>query len=121
MRKNSYLGSIISFSIFLLLLWNDREFLFDNACFAQKNFAAEHWHGVVTRKFIDTDNHSLPSLTIRDAKGDSLIEDFSSMEHIYDEIYLGDTILKHQGSNDVLQCHNQCEQLIGTADFGCND
>ena len=106
--------------MFIILLWVDREQLFDNDCYIQKRFSAEHWHGIVERKFIDASNHSLPSLTVRDTKGDSLTVDMFRFEHIYDKINLGNTIVKHQGSKEILRWTNHAEQLIGNADFGCN-
>ena len=120
MRKHT-IGSLTSFSMLLLLLWIDREKLFDNNCYVQRGFEAERWYGVVIRKFIDANDHSLPILTIRSIQGDFLNVSMFRIEHIYDEINLGDTISKQKGSNDIFRCTNHSKQLLGTVDFGCND
>jgi hypothetical protein len=79
--------------------------------------------GVVQKKYIDSSQHSFPTIEIQNLKDFkikklNLILDTSGF---FDRINLNDTLKKEIGSSEIHVLRENTEELLLKIDFGCAD
>lgn len=93
----------------------------DSECIWNNELKKIKLNGVVTKKYIDSTNHSFPFLEIKQFVSDTVIKVglVGDTSNAYNIISVGDTIAKTKGSNLILLQNSQGKTVV-KIDFGCN-
>ncbi len=123
--KNKLKLTIIPVSLFLVFI----VFFYDgvvlnvassNMCKAHKKAVKISLDGLLTKKYRDSNDHMVKKLEIRLADGEIVRTSFlaSEVSGFFDKIELGDSIIKNEGSLDVLLFRDE-KKYVYTLDYMC--
>jgi len=93
----------------------------NSRCITYDNFLKTSLDGVVVNKYIDSSQHSYPTLEIKNLKNLelnklNLVLDTTSF---YDDVSVSDTIYKELNNDSVFRFKNGIKCFILKIDFGC--
>lgn len=111
----------LSFLFFGIRLFLSFPSLNDSACNSLENFKNYNYDYLILNKYLDSTQHSYPTLVLQDAQGNKfenqdLIVDNSGL---FDFLTIGDSIKKKQGTVLVRVKNNKTDTTF-EADFGCD-
>ncbi len=118
----SEIGVIVTFIIFTILFLLSFPSLNDSACNSFKDFKRYKYDYVLINKYLDSTQHSYPTLILQDSQGNKiknqdLIKDNSGL---FDFVNIGDSIKKKEGDSLVNVINNRLDTII-EVDFGCGE
>ena len=93
----------------------------DSRCITYKEFLKISSDGAVLKKYIDSSQHSFPTIEIKDIK-DFEIEKLNlalDTSGIYNKINVNDTLSKETGKEEVFVIKGKKKILLAKIDFGC--
>ena len=92
-------------------------------CKSQNYWNEQEFHGVVTAKFLDPNQHSIPVVVIRTLNCDAArkIDFFLEKTNSYDKINVNDTILKTNNSDSLYVIKNNVKTLLQKVEFECQN
>jgi hypothetical protein len=112
---------LISFLFFGIRLFLSFPSLNDSACNSFKTFKNYKYDYLILNKYLDSTQHSYPTLVMQDAKGNKFESQDLIMDNsgLFDFLITGDSITKKQGS-DLVRVKNSKIDTTFQADFGCD-
>ena len=116
----SEIGLTITFVVLGIGLFLSLPSLNDGACNRFKDFKSYKYDYLVINKYLDSNEHSYPTLILQDGKGDrfqnqDLIDDNSGL---FQFLSVGDSIQKRKGDSVVNVIRNKLDTTI-KVNFGC--
>lgn len=90
-------------------------------CQGNDFFKNSSFYGVVTRKYIDSEQHSIPVIEILDLDNKKTIkvDFFLDISHSYEKIHVSDSIMKKKGNMDIYLLNNGKSNFLTKVDFSC--
>lgn len=94
----------------------------DNSrCIWQKEINTMQFYGIVEAKYLDSTQHSVPILKVRNIETDKLdtIALFGDRSDAFLLINIADTISKKTNSSEIYSVKEGQQVLVAKVDFGC--
>lgn len=117
----SEISLVITFLVFGILLFLSFPSLNDSACNRSKDFKGYKYDYLIVNKYLDSTQHSYPTLILQDAKGNKFESQDLIMDNsgLFDFLSIGDSIKKQKGTV-LVNVKNSTTDTTFEADFGCN-
>ncbi len=114
------IGLGITFIVLLIRLFLSFPSFNDAACSRFKEFKSYKYDYLVLNKYLDSNEHSYPTLILQDGKGNKFPNQDLIMDNsgLFDFLNIGDSIKKKQGDSLVNVVNSSLDTTI-EVDFGC--
>lgn len=114
------IGLIITLVVFIVRLFLSFPSLNDSACNRLKDFKSYKYDYLVVNKYLDSTQHSYPTLVLQDSQGNIFQNQDLLMDNsgLFDFLTSGDSIRKQQGTVLVKVKNNKIDTTF-KVDFGC--
>jgi len=122
-RKVYYIILPVVLFLFFIIRFLIPELSKDSRCIIYKEFLKIGLDGVVLKKYIDSSQHSFPTVEIKNLN-DFKIEILNlnlDTSGIYNKINLNDTLSKETGKDEVFVIKGKEKVLLSRIDFGCSN
>jgi hypothetical protein len=120
-----YVVGVFEILSFIGLLIGTIFFIFtgiSNTCSAYRDFKNYEYNYIVVNKYIDSTQHSYPTLILRDSLGNQFSSTDLNFDRsgLFDILSIGDSIEKKTGTGLVTVSNSKLDTTI-MVDFGCNE
>lgn len=121
MKKNNLVLSIIGLIIFGIMLYVYFPSKNSTNCYADQIFKEQAFEGVVSRKYLDKNQHSVPIIEIKSIQNNRTdkVDLFGEFSGMYNSLNINDTIKKERSTNTVYIRKHGVYVIFGDADFQC--
>jgi len=126
MAKYTYMKrfviGVIFIGTFFLLVNKFLPTLKDSECISLGKFKKLDINGYVTKKYIDSTQHSFPFIEVKQFASDTIVKVglVGDKSNSYNLILVGDTIVKKMGS-EFIRLKNSVMESNVKVDFGCKE
>lgn len=121
-KKIYYVILPIILLLFLIIRFIIPDISKDSRCIIYNEFLKIKLNGIVLKKYIDSSQHSFPTIEIENLK-DYKIEKLNlnlDTSGIYNKISVNDTLSKETGKDEVFVIKGKEKILLAKIDFGCS-
>lgn len=118
MDRRIYLaiGLFFLMLVAIIIVFIEDKVASSNYCREMKKFKAMELEVSVKNKFLDTENHNVPTVLFHNGKSLRLNRDTS---RLFDYIEIGDTVLKLKESLEIKVVRSKTQQASFVIYFGC--
>jgi len=98
------------------------QFSINTRCVVYDDFLKLSLDGIVISKYIDSSNHSFPTIEIKNfklANTEKLLLDLDT-SNLYNRLSIGDTVLKSKNDDTVFRLESNKQYFISKVNFGCS-
>jgi hypothetical protein len=108
--------------VFAILAFSEmKNFAEGDPCLYEGRFRQTEWGGVVTKKYIDKQNHAYETIEINNQGQTQKIQNWAlSQNGNFEQIEIGDSIVKKKGLVNV-SLYKPDEEIILIVDYGCEE
>jgi hypothetical protein len=98
------------------------QFAINTRCVVYDDFLKLSLNGIVKSKYIDSSNHSFPTIEIKNFKSNNtekLLLDLDTT-NLYNQLNIGDTIFKSKNKDAIFRIESHKQYFISKVNFGCS-
>ena len=98
------------------------QFSINTRCVVYEDFLKLSLNGIVISKYIDSSNHSFPTIEIKNFKStntEKLLLDLDT-SNVYNRLNIGDTVFKSKNSDTIFRVESKKQYFISKVNFGCS-
>ncbi len=121
-RKVYYIILPLVLALFFIIRFIIPDLSKNSRCIIYNEFLKIKLNGIVLKKYIDSSQHSFPTIEIENLK-DYKIEKVNlnlDTSGIYNKISVNDTLSKETGKDEVFLIKGEEKILLAKIDFGCS-
>ena len=98
------------------------QFSINTRCVVYDDFLKLSLNGIVKSKYIDSLNHSFPTIEIKNFKStntEKLLLDLDT-SNLYNQLNIGDTVFKSKNDDTIFRIESNKQYFISKVNFGCS-
>lgn len=98
------------------------QFSINTRCVVYDDFLKLSLNGIIISKYIDSSNHSFPTIEIKNFKStntEKLLLDLDT-SNLYNQLHIGDTVLKPKNGDTIFRLESNKLHFISKVNFGCS-
>lgn len=115
------IGLGVAYIVFTFLVFSSFPSFIESACNSFKDFKSYKYDYLVIDKYVDSTEHSYPTLILQDAKGNKIKNQDLRMDYsgLFNLIRIGDSLKKENGDSIVNVINGGLDTMI-ESNFGCD-